>query len=379
MSNLTTNLQSISESLGFKPSSIVVENGIAKINFAQRDGSSGRLGVSLRKPLLDAGVTSDAITATADQVCVNFSQGANPARGTYPTSSGSSKLFSVQRFANGNYEMIAGENSVRGGTVVRIGDRQSMMQELRELRGQNDCSWMSMSRTGAKAINGVNSDPREFLDPKNFVRLFLEEYENDINGLLDDLDQPKMTRSNTSSIKNILQILTDLKEGADDAGLPLPRRVKEAYQSAVRGRFSRTGAKAEFANDSEEGKIGHYEVTTANRVIKEFEDLYTRCSRKSSLITKQMSIIKDVITSYSRALRANNYNLYRDAEYLSESVDRQLTASFSRTGAKATHARPSLQAVLKSIDDYRASGASEAAVQQYSETVLRAWQAESGR
>ena len=468
MSNLTTNLQSISESLGFKPSSIVVENGIAKINFAQRDGSSGRLGVSLRKPLLDAGVTSDAITATADQVCVNFSQGANPARGTYPTSSGSSKLFSVQRFANGNYEMIAGENSVRGGTVVRIGDRQSMMQELRELRGQNDCSWMSMSRTGvnfskgakaqfsnpfekaleninsyalsiretdprdyeilvgivfgiyqedaskinrmpslsqgaqsrlfkelaavrdyqkrflssrtgAKSINGVNSDPREFLDPKNFVRLFLEEYENDINGLLDDLDQPKMTRSNTSSIKNILQILTDLKEGADDAGLPLPRRVKEAYQSAVRGRFSRTGAKAEFANDSEEGKIGHYEVTTANRVIKEFEDLYTRCSRKSSLITKQMSIIKDVITSYSRALRANNYNLYRDAEYLSESVDRQLTASFSRTGAKATHARPSLQAVLKSIDDYRASGASEAAVQQYSETVLRAWQAESGR
>jgi hypothetical protein len=55
------------------------------------------------------------------------------------------------------------------------------------------------------------------------------------------------------------------------------------------------------------------------------------------------------------------------------------SAMMSRTGVKATHARPSLQEVMKSIDDYRASGASEEAVKQYSETVLRAWQAESGR
>lgn len=378
MSNLTTHLQNISESLGFKPSSVVVENGIAKINFAQRDGSSGRLGVSLRKPLLEAGVTSDAITATADQVCVHFSQGANKAN-----------------FVAGSPE------------------------------------WESY----------FDEDAPDILRDAELLKRKIKDKKADLT----------QTESN---IEEGVALMKKSLANQNKAGYLRARQIL-ANADRVRSSFSRTGAKAKFATDSDDGEIGHYEVTTANRVIKEFEDLYTRCSKKSSLITKQMSIIKDVITTYSRALRTKNYNLYRDAEYLSESVDRQLTASFSRTGAKAkfanrliaqisdeksplvakiykdteigeycvrfflngvlkpkadyctedledakgtakasvehqrsqmsrvgakaNNARPSLQEVMKSIDDYRASGASEEAVKQYSETVLRAWQAESGR
>lgn len=78
-------------------------------------------------------------------------QGANPGRGTYPTSSGasSSRLFSLQQEPNGNLVICKGEAARGFNKVLRVGDMQSMRQELREMSDTDN-----FSRTGAKAAFG---------------------------------------------------------------------------------------------------------------------------------------------------------------------------------------------------------------------------------
>ena len=82
-------------------------------------------------------------------------QGANPARGTYPTSSGasSSRLFSLQQEPNGNLVICKGEAARGFNKVLRVGDMQSMRQELREMSDTDN-----YSRTGAKAKFSVEQE-----------------------------------------------------------------------------------------------------------------------------------------------------------------------------------------------------------------------------
>jgi hypothetical protein len=81
-------------------------------------------------------------------------QGANPARGTYPTSSGasSSRLFSLQQEPNGNLVICKGEAARGSNKVLRVGDMQSMRQELREMSDTDN-----FSRTGAKSTHAANA------------------------------------------------------------------------------------------------------------------------------------------------------------------------------------------------------------------------------
>lgn len=96
------------------------------------------------------------------------------------------------------------------------------------------------SRVGAKGMNSKNLDPNH---PNNFVSLFREKYLDDINKLLEDINQPKIFLPNYTSRSQIRNDLDDLMESATDAGISIPRRIEEAYESARLGHFSRVGAK----------------------------------------------------------------------------------------------------------------------------------------
>jgi hypothetical protein len=103
----------------------------------------------------------DSFSRTGAKAAFN-SQGANAARGTYPTSASSSPLFSVQKTRSGEYVICKGMNPQDGNTVVRVGDRQSMRQELRELSGGDD-----YSRTGAKVNMGMSVSLENLTYPKD--------------------------------------------------------------------------------------------------------------------------------------------------------------------------------------------------------------------
>jgi hypothetical protein len=107
------------------------------------------------------------------------------------------------------------------------------------------------SHTGAKAINGVNSNSNEF------ISLFRQKYLRHINGLIKDLALDYPALNYNSSLKQIIEILHELKENADDAGVPLPKAVNEAYESARRGHFSRNGKTSMAQSDFKVGDQVH--------------------------------------------------------------------------------------------------------------------------
>jgi hypothetical protein len=95
----------------------------------------------------------------------------------------------------------------------------------------------------AKSMNSETLDPNH---PNNFISLFREKYLDDINNLLEDINQPKMFLTDRTSRSKIRNDLDDIMDSATDAGISIPRRVKEAYESARLGHFSRVGTKAKF-------------------------------------------------------------------------------------------------------------------------------------
>jgi len=237
MNKLTNHLQKISASLGFKPSSITMEDGVAKINFAQRDGSSGRLGVSLRKPLLDAGVTSDAITATADQVSINFSQGAKAAFGSGDSFmvegyvgnalTGGRSARTIEEAEHYAKAMLASIKSGKtDGKPVKV-----EIQEIKDYQPQGVIKTLH-SRTGGKAAFGLGSQNRAFL------------------GKVD-------ARTRSEILANIaahygISASEAMAEVSSDESEHLLEYVTGAMRSAVsilvqKYGFSRTGAKAAFA------------------------------------------------------------------------------------------------------------------------------------
>ena len=194
------------------------------------------------------------------------------------------------------------------------------------------------SRVGAKGMNSKNLDPNH---PNNFVSLFREKYLDDINKLLEDINQPKIFLPNYTSRSQIRNDLDDLMESATDAGISIPRRIEEAYESARLGHFSRVGAKVK-------NTFRNFEDPSVMLSELERQLQYPKSSDKEWQFPALLKTIEKLAKSDNIHPNSDFWNRLRAAN---AEVKR---LSYSRVGAKAKFGE--VENLLNMISDQMNSG-----------------------
>lgn len=328
MNKLTNHLQKISASLGFKPSSITMEDGVAKINFSQRDGSSGRLGVSLRKPLLGAGVTSDAITATADQVCVNFAKGAK-AKFSNPFEKAleniNSYALSIRETDPRDYEILVGivfgiyqEDNAKINRMPSLsqGAQSRLFKELSAVRHYQK-QFLS-SRTGAKAAFGSDVILEDIGDDQVRATAHVE------GRSAGSFDGPR-----SQSAQLLLKALKIAGQGHevssgvyDMTHITLNDAAKRAMPKSAM--MSRTGVKAAFAHANQQIADGVSQLLSVLGFTAMAEEAKTTTDAQT--LKRMINVARSRFKGTDQADRVN---------VLTDKLERML---MSRTGAKAMNA-----------------------------------------